>query len=58
MRYTVEYYETQDRQPCWCVVQWVWGSDGEIATTVKQCASEDEAESFARAYTLINAYAY
>jgi len=56
MRYTVEYYDDEDQRPCWAVVQWVWGSDGEYGTTVERCTTQTGAEAFARAYTLVNAF--
>ncbi len=56
MRYTVEYYDDEDCRPFWAVVQWVWASTGEYGTTVERCASEAEAESFARAYASVAVY--
>lgn len=58
MRYTIEFYDDEDRRPFWAVVQWVWGSDGEYGTTVERCYTKAEAESFARAYASVNAYTY
>lgn len=55
MRYTVEYLDTDDRRICWCVVEW---DDSGRGFTVARCTTEAEAESLARAYTDINAYAY
>jgi hypothetical protein len=55
MRYTVEYYDDEDRRPCWCVVEWDPSGRG---CTLARCTTEAEAESLARAYSDINAYAY
>jgi len=53
MRYTVEYYDDEDRRPCWCVVEWDPSGRG---FTVERCATEIEAESFARAFNAIAIY--
>ena len=59
MKYTVDYYDDEDRRPFWGVTEWVANElGGASGRLLEKCSTEASAESLARAYTMIYAHSY
>ena len=57
MKYTVDYYDDEDRRPFWGVTEWVANElGGASGRLLEKCSTEVEAESLARAYNAIAIY--